>query len=54
MHDEEPECEMEEKQKNDIQYVIEKVESYWMLRIKKLRRRAWKSSIWFNYEIQSS
>lgn len=32
MHDEEPECEMEEKQKNDIQYIIEKVESYCTLR----------------------
>lgn len=34
MHDEEPECEMEEKQKNDIQYIIEKVESYCTLRTK--------------------
>ncbi|HZG11426.1 MAG TPA: hypothetical protein VEZ91_05530 [Kurthia gibsonii] len=34
MHDEEPECEMEEKQKNDIQYIIEKVENYCITRTK--------------------
>lgn len=34
MHDEEPECEMEEKQKNDIQDVAEKVENYCITRTK--------------------
>lgn len=34
MHDEEPEWEMEEKQKNDIQDVAEKVENYCITRTK--------------------